>query len=93
MNPLALNNPHSTKISKLHFAPLPVPSVKSLNLSFYQYQPKNTSPCVACHKVNSSLLSLELSFSIAAVMLSDDSILCDNSKLRVSIVKITLAIV
>ena len=35
------------------------------------------------HRVKSSFLSLELSFRL----LSDDSILCDNSKQRVSIFK------
>ena len=40
-----------------------------------------------CLRVKSSLLSLELSFSITAVILAADSILCDNSKLRGSIIK------
>ena len=45
-----------------------------------------------CHRVKSSLLSLELSFHLEVYykldrLLSDVSILRDNSKLRVSIIK------
>ena len=39
------------------------------------------------HRVKSSLLSLKLSFCITAVILADNSLLCDDSKLRGSIIK------
>ena len=47
--------------------------------------PNKLKPCRVffynCRRVKSSLLSLELSFSISAVILAEDSILCDDSRL------------